>query len=66
MLPLENRKWKVVGIFTAKGDPAASGALVRMEDLERFLLGGVYSYLEIKADSPENIPEVNGVCQHGL
>jgi len=60
ILPLENRKWKVVGIFTAKGDPAESGALVRMEDFKEVSARGNYSYIEIKADSPKNIPKLMG------
>ncbi len=58
VLPLENRQWKVVGIFTAKGDPAESGALVRMEDFKEVSVRGNYSYIEIKADSPKNIPKL--------
>jgi ABC-type antimicrobial peptide transport system permease subunit len=60
VLPLEDRKWKVVGIFTAKGDPATSGALVRMEDFREVSARGNFSYLEIKADSPKNIPKLMG------
>jgi len=60
ILPLENRKWKVVGIFTAKGDPAESGALVRMEDFKEVSARGSYSYIELKADSPKNIPKLMG------
>ncbi|MCP3888327.1 MAG: hypothetical protein GY702_05570 [Desulfobulbaceae bacterium] len=60
ILSLENRKWKVVGIFKAKGDPAESGALVRMEDFKEVSARGTYSYIEIKADSPENIPKLTG------
>jgi ABC-type antimicrobial peptide transport system permease subunit len=60
ILSLENRKWKIVGIFKAKGDPAESGALVRMEDFKEVSARGTYSYIEIKADSPKNIPKLNG------
>jgi ABC-type antimicrobial peptide transport system permease subunit len=60
ILSLENRKWKIVGIFNAKGDPAESGALVRMEDFKEVSARGTYSYIEIKADSPKNIPKLNG------
>ena len=59
-LSLENRKWKIVGIFKAKGDPAESGALVRMEDFKEVSARGTYSYIEIKADSPKNIPKLIG------
>ena len=59
-LSLENRKWKVVGIFKAKGDPAEAGALVKMEDFKEVSARGTYSYIEIKADSPKNIPELIG------
>ena len=58
LLSLENRKWKVVGIFRAKRDPAESGALVRMEDFKEVSARGTYSYIEIKADSPKNIPKL--------
>jgi ABC-type antimicrobial peptide transport system permease subunit len=60
ILSLENRKWKVVGIFKAKGDPAEAGALVRMEDFKEVSARGTYSYIEIKADSPKNIPKLTG------
>lgn len=60
ILSLENRKWKVVGIFKAKGDPAESGALVRMEDFKEVSARGTYSYIEIKADNPKNIPKLTG------
>ncbi len=60
ILSLENRKWKVVGIFKAKGDPAEAGALVRMEDFKEVSARGTYSYIEIKADSPKNIPKLIG------
>lgn len=60
ILSLENRKWKIVGIFKAKGDPAESGALVRMEDFKEVSARGTYSYIEIKADSPKNIPKLTG------
>jgi ABC-type antimicrobial peptide transport system permease subunit len=59
-LSLENRKWKVVGIFKAMGDPVESGALVRMEDFKEVSAREVYSYVEIKADSPETIPKLTG------
>jgi putative ABC transport system permease protein len=55
LLSLENRKWKIVGIFRAKGDPAESGALVRMEDFKEVSARGTYSFIEIKVDSPKNI-----------
>ena len=58
LLSLENRKWKIVGIFRAKRDPAESGALVRMEDFKEVSARGTYSYIEIKADSPKNIPKL--------
>jgi len=60
ILSLENKKWKVVGIFKAKGDPAEAGALVRMEDFKEVSARGTYSYIEIKADSPKNIPKLIG------
>ena len=60
ILSLENRKWKIVGIFKAKGDPAESGALVRMKDFKEVSARGTYSYIEIKADSPKNIPKLIG------
>jgi hypothetical protein len=60
ILDLENRKWKIVGIFRAKGDPAECGALVRMEDFKEVSARGTYSYIEIKADSPQNIPKLTG------
>jgi ABC-type antimicrobial peptide transport system permease subunit len=59
-LSLENRKWKITGIYKAKGDPAESGALVRMEDFKEVSARGTYSYIEIKADSPQNIPKLTG------
>jgi ABC-type antimicrobial peptide transport system permease subunit len=58
ILNLEDRKWKVVGIFKAKGDPAESGALVRMEDFKEVSARGTYSYIEIKVDSPKNMPKL--------
>ena len=58
LLSLENRKWKVVGIFKASGDPAESGALVRMEDFRDVSARGTYSYIEIKADSSKNISKL--------
>lgn len=60
ILSLENRKWKIVGIFKAEGDPAESGALVRMKDFKEVSARGTYSYIEIKADSPKNIPKLTG------
>ncbi|MCD6185826.1 MAG: ABC transporter permease [Deltaproteobacteria bacterium] len=60
ILSLENKKWKVVGIFKARGDPAEAGALVRMEDFKEVSARGTYSYIEIKADSPKNIPKLIG------
>jgi len=60
ILPLENRQWKIVGIFTAKKDPAESGALVRMADFKEVSARGNYSYIEIKADSPQNMPKLMG------
>ena len=60
ILSLEDRKWKIVGIFKAKGDPVESGALVRMDDFKEVSARGTYSYLEIKADSPKNIPKLTG------
>ncbi len=60
ILPLENRKWKIVGIFTAKRDPAESGALVKMADFKEVSARGNYSYIEIKADNPKNIPKLMG------
>jgi hypothetical protein len=53
---LENRNWKIVGIFRAQKDPVESGALVKMEDFREVSARGTYSYVEIKADSPKNIP----------
>jgi ABC-type antimicrobial peptide transport system permease subunit len=58
LLSLENRKWKIVGIFRAKRDPVESGALVRMEDFKEVSARGTYSFIEIKADSPKNIPKL--------
>ena len=58
LLSLENRKWKIVGTFKAKGDPAESGALVRMEDFKEVSARGTYSFIEIKAVSPKNIPKL--------
>lgn len=59
-LNLEDRNWKVVGIFKAKGDPAESGALVRIEDFKAVSARDTYSYIEIKADSPKNMPKLIG------
>jgi ABC-type antimicrobial peptide transport system permease subunit len=53
---LENRNWKIVGIFEAARDPVESGAIVKMEDFREVSARGTYSYIEIKADSPKNIP----------
>jgi ABC-type antimicrobial peptide transport system permease subunit len=50
----------VVGIFKAKGDPAESGALVRMADFKEVSARGTYSYIEIKADNPKNMPKLIG------
>ena len=60
VIPLENRKWKIVGIFKAYGDPVESGAMVRMEDFKEVSARGTYSFIEIKADSPKNIPKLTG------
>jgi len=60
VIPLENRKWKIVGIFKADGDPVESGAMVRMEDFKEVSARGTYSFIEIKADSPKNIPKLTG------
>jgi putative ABC transport system permease protein len=53
---LENRDWKIVGVFEAKRDPVESGALVRIEDFREVSARGTYSYVEIKVDSPKNMP----------
>jgi len=60
ILSLEGKKWKVVGIFKAKNDPVESGALVRMADFKEVSARGTYSFIEIKTDSPENIPKLTG------
>ena len=60
ILSLEDKKWKVVGIFHAKNDPVASGALVRMADFKEVSARGTYSFIEIKADNPKNIPKLTG------
>ncbi|NNK85406.1 MAG: ABC transporter permease [Desulfobacterales bacterium] len=60
ILSLEDKKWKVVGIFHAKNDPVASGALVQMADFKEVSARGTYSFIEIKADSPKNIPKLTG------
>jgi ABC-type antimicrobial peptide transport system permease subunit len=53
---LEGRSWKIVGIYRAERDPVESGALIAMEDFREVSARGTYSYVEIKADSPKNIP----------
>ena len=57
-ISLENRDWKIVGIFEAKRDPVESGALVRIEDFREVTARGTYSYVEIKVDDPKNMPSL--------
>jgi len=59
-LDLENKKWKIVGIFKVKGDPVESGAMVKLEDFKQVSAREAYSYVELKVDEPKNMPELTG------
>jgi putative ABC transport system permease protein len=54
-ITLEGRDWRIAGIFRAKGDPVEAGALVRMEDFREVSARSTYSFIELRADSTENV-----------
>ncbi|MFC2173754.1 ABC transporter permease [Acidobacteriota bacterium] len=59
-LSIENKEWTIVGIYRAKGDPAESGAIVRLEDFKEVTARDVYSYVEMKVDDVQNMQKMTG------